>query len=267
MPARALKMLMTQSAVGAFAGRVPGMRAAYKNGLWRRPHFVNSFYGVYASYAEASAQCLSGRVLGWDTDAVHAHEMDQPSVFASLYWLSRLLQPHATLVDFGGATGAMCRAYLSRQPLPDDARWIVIDLPAVIARSQKLHEDDGLKQLSFDTDYVALPAVDIFFSAGSIQYLDMNARQLAAFIGPKPRHVVLNKFALTSGPGFWTLQHLGGAMAPNQIFNEAEFLSAFADAGYGLCDRWDVAELNCQIPFEPDRHVKAFTGLCFERTW
>jgi hypothetical protein len=115
-------MLMTQSPLGALAGRVPGVRTAYKQGLWAHPHFVNSFFGVYGSYAEAWSARLEGRTLGWDTDAVEAHEMDMPSVYASLYWISRVLQPGGSLVDFGGATGALCHAYLKREPLPDGAR-------------------------------------------------------------------------------------------------------------------------------------------------
>ncbi len=267
MPARALKQLLTQGPLGALAGRVPGVRAAYKHGLWRHPHFVNSFYGVYGSHAEASAARFGDRTSDWDSDDVEAHEMDMPSVYPSLYWIARVLQPGGTLVDFGGATGALCRAYLRREPLPDGARWVVVDLPAVVARSERLNAHDKPAQLSFVTDYDALPAVDVFFSAGSIQYLDRTPAQLAALIGTRPRHIVFNKFALTSGPGFWTLQHLGRAMAPNQIFNESEFLRAFNDAGYGLCDRWAVAELNVQIPFEPARQVKTLSGLCFERMW
>ena len=120
--------------------------------------------------------------------------------------------------------------------------------------------------LSFTDDLAAIPRVDVFYSAGSIQYLDKPVTGLVAMItGKRPRHVVLNNFALTSRQGFWSLQHLGAAMAPNQIFNEREFIEAFDAAGYILRDRWEVPELNCQVPFEPHRHVKTYSGVYFER--
>ena len=54
-------------------------------------------------------------------------------------------------------------------------------------------------------------------------------------------------------------------MAPNQIFNQDEFIGAFEATGYRLHDRWEVPELNCQIPFEPSRRVKAYSGIYLER--
>jgi putative methyltransferase (TIGR04325 family) len=90
---------------------------------------------------------------------------------------------------------------------------VVVDMPAVVARAERLSECEKPAALSFTADYGGVPAVDVFFSAGSIQYLDYTPAQLAARVGTRPRHIVPNKFALTSGPGFWTLQHLGGAMA------------------------------------------------------
>jgi putative methyltransferase (TIGR04325 family) len=268
MPARALKMLLNQSPVGAAIGKIPGVRGAYKNLAWRHPHFVKSYFGVYRTHAEAAAQAFENWPLGWDNDAAYFSEWEQPSVYASMYWLSTVLKPGATLVEFGGHFGGAYRTYIRRQPLPDGAEWIVVELPAVVKMAAEKVALAQPSPLSFRTEFRSLPKVDVFFSAGSIQYLDLNASGIAAMITERrPHHVILNNFALTERPGFWSLQHLGGAMAPNQIFNEEEFFSAFADAGYGLCDRWDVAELNCQIPFEPSRHVKSFAGVCFERIW
>lgn len=260
-------MLLTQSPVGALAGRVPGVRAAYKNSVWRHPHFVKSYFGVYRSHAEAAAAAPKSWDIGWDNDKAFFSEWVQPSFYASLYWLSRVLWPGSVLVEFGGRYGGAYVEYTRREAFPHNAQWIVVDVPAVIRTAldkQLNHDKPGL---SYRTDFHSLPHVDVLFSAGSIQYLDSDVAALVAMItAQRPKHVLLNNFALTTGPGFWSLQHLGAAMAPNQIFNDGEFLGAFAAAGYRLLDRWDVAELNCQIPFEPRRHIKAFAGVFLERT-
>ena len=266
MPARALKMLITQSAVGALIGKVPGVRAAYKNSVWRHPHFVKSYFGVYGSYAEAAAQAPKSWDVGWDNDKAFFSELAQPSFYASLYWLSRILWPGSILVEFGGRYGGAYVAYTKREPFPVGAEWIVVDVPAVIGIAAGKSGVAQPSPLSFRTEFQSLPHIDIFFSQGSIQYLDLDVRGLIGMItAQRPKHVLLNNFALTSRPGFWSLQHLGAAMAPNQIFNDREFLGAFAAAGYELRDRWEVAELNCQVPFEPARHVSAYAGLYLER--
>jgi putative methyltransferase (TIGR04325 family) len=266
MPARALKMLITQSPVGALVGKLPGVRAAYKNSVWRHPHFVKSYFGVYGSYAEAAAAAPTHWDVGWDNDKAFFSEWVQPSFYASVYWLSRVLWPGSVLVEFGGRYGGAFVEYTKREAFPHGAKWIVVDVPAVIKDAPGKAGVAAGSPLSFRTEFRSLPHIDIFFSAGSVQYLDLDVRALVAMItAARPKHVLLNNFALTSGPGFWSLQHLGAAMAPNHIFNDREFLGAFDAAGYRLVDRWDVAELNCQIPFEPHRYVKSFAGVFLER--
>ena len=266
MPARALKMLITQSAVGGALGKVPGVKAAFKKGVWRHPHFVKSYCGVYGSFAEAAAGAPSNWDVGWDNDKAFFSEWVQPSFYASLYWLSRVIWPGTVLVEFGGRYGAAYVEYAKREVFPAGARWIVVDVPAVVNSRGAREAAAEHPALAFRDEFSSLPQVDVFFSAGSIQYLDKNVAELVAMItATRPRHVLLNNFALTQRPGFWSLQHLGAAMAPNQIFNEREFIEAFDDAGYLLRDRWEVPELNCQIPFEPDRHVKTYSGVYFER--
>ena len=266
MPVRALKMLINRSGVGAALGKIPGVRAAYKNLVWRHPHFVKSYYGSYATFAEAAAQAPKQWAVGWDNSSAYFSELEQPSFYASLYWLARVLKPGDTLVDFGGHYGGAYISYTAREHFPDGAQWIVVDVPTVIKSALGTVATTPCSPLSFTADLTSIPHIDVFFSAGSIQYVDRDVAGIAAMITErKPRHIILNNFALTSRPGFWSLQHLGAAMAPNQIFNERAFIGAFEEAGYTLRDRWEVAELNCQVPFEPHRYVKAYSGVHFER--
>ena len=43
------------------------------------------------------------------------------------------------------------------------------------------------------------------------------------------------------------------------------FLRYFTDHGYRLRDRWSVQDLDCLIPFYPERFIKEFAGFVFER--
>lgn len=266
MLARVAKSLITQTSVGAVLGRIPGARHAFKSLVWRHPHFVKSYLGSFDTYAAASAAAPAEWDIGWDNDGAYFSEWAQPSFYAAMYWLSSVLKPGDTIVDFGGHFGGAYKAFNARQPLPDGASWIVVEVPAVAQKARTTGQADGHHALSFTDDLKSIPVFDIFFSAGSIQYLDADVSALASMITEKrPRHIVLNNFALTQNPGFWSLQHLGGAMAPNQIFNESEFIGAFEKRGYALRDRWEVAELNCQVFFEPQRYVPAYSGVVFDR--
>ncbi|HRK18179.1 MAG TPA: methyltransferase, TIGR04325 family [Hyphomicrobiaceae bacterium] len=226
---------------------------------------MNSFIGVYPTYEAAAAEAFGDRELGWNTNAVVAAELDQPSVYASLYWISKLLGPGQTIVDFGGATGKAYRDFIARQPLPEGANGVVVDLPKVVERGLAHYAGRPPTSLKFSSDLSLDGPCDIFFSAGCIQYLDATADDIARLVPASAQHVLFNKFALTDKPSFFTLQHLGDSMSPNQIFNEKQFVAAFERAGFDLTDRWAVPELNCQIPFEPDCFVPQFAGVLFSR--
>ena len=40
---------------------------------------------------------------------------------------------------------------------------------------------------------------------------------------------------------------------------------ALQQAGYRLVDSWDVEDLDCLIPFHPERFLRFFSGYLFER--
>jgi len=49
------------------------------------------------------------------------------------------------------------------------------------------------------------------------------------------------------------------------LFNEQVFLGYFSSHGYRLRDRWEVQDLDCLIPFHPERFIRHFSGFLFER--
>jgi putative methyltransferase (TIGR04325 family) len=79
-----------------------------------------------------------------------------------------------------------------------------------------------------------------------------------------PRYLLLNKLPITPGEDCWTLQNYGPAVTPQRLFNERAFLAYFERHGYVVRDRWQVADLDCPIPFHPRRFIRHFTGFLFE---
>jgi putative methyltransferase (TIGR04325 family) len=84
-------------------------------------------------------------------------------------------------------------------------------------------------------------------------------------LAAKPRYVLLNKLPVTPQPDAWTLQNYGPAVTPQRLFNEQVFLGYFSSHGYRLRDRWEVQDLDCLIPFHPERFIRHFSGFLFER--
>ncbi|WP_374309008.1 methyltransferase, TIGR04325 family [Methylocella sp.] len=261
------KKALGATGVGAALRRAPFAEAAYRRyALGRRDH-PGLYYGVYASYDEALADIPADRREGWDNDAAAELWVGnlgylQTASYPVMMWLNILLREGAALVDYGGSVGLAYYAYRRFFGPPQGVDWTVVEVPA-IARQGAAMALDEKAALRFVEDPAQAPAPDFLLSAGAIQYMRDGAALLERFKG-RPRHVLLNKLPLTEGPGFFTLQNFGVGVSPYEIYNEDEFLGYFAARGYGVRDRWEVHELECAIPFHPERHVKSFTGILFE---
>jgi putative methyltransferase (TIGR04325 family) len=149
--------------------------------------------------------------------------------------------------------------------LPANARWTVVEVSKIVAEGPRVAAREAAVGLEFEIALDAIPNCDILLSAGALQYMERSVPGLLDLRASKPPHVILNKVPLTVGETYWTLQNFGTAISPYRIYNEAEFIGYFQNAGYALKDRWDMAELSCIIPFHPDKCVRRYTGLYFER--
>lgn len=255
--------------IGSVLGRIPFTKALYRQFALNYRHHAGLFCGVYHSYDDAEADIVEGRAAGWNNEETASIWLDniapmREATYPLLMWLSILLREKMTLVDYGGSIGLTFYGFQRYFRLPAAARWVVAEVPTIAAQGRKVAGEQDVP-LEFVTEPQRAPPADILLSAGAIQYMkDIIPGLLDRFVA-RPRHVLLNKVPLTDGPSFWTLQNFGSAVSPYQVYNEAEFFQYFAEAGYRLRDRWDVHELDCFIPFHPDRCVPHFAGLYFEK--
>lgn len=278
-----LRMLLTEISFGRYLRYVPGLYWLYRRYVWRRIH--NGFFGVYRTHAEAAAAAPSGWSKSWDDDKIAElaaggpslleREQDtavidrflfQPSTFASLFWIERLLRPGGRLVDFGGGGGLTYDYYRRYGALPEGAHWRVVETPAMAARGAARVAREGLSDLSFSRELEEIDACDLFLTAGCIQYVDPVGAAFLDRLPVRPQFVLINKLPMTDGDEFWTLQNIGGrSAAPYRVYNRRRFIEDIESKGYRLADRWVVAELKTNIPFYPQKLIPTKDGFLFER--
>ena len=265
-----IKVGLGDTFIGDWIGRVPFVKAAYKrSALFRRDH-SGLFYGVYESYEQALADIPPSRVAGWDNEASASMWVDNISpiragTYPVLFWLSQLLRERTTVVDYGGSIGLTYYGFERFARLPPQTRWIVVEVPKIVAEGRRVAAREKATGLEFVTAIDAAPEGDILLSLGALQYMKDSVPGLLELRPTMPRHVILNKVPLTPKDAYWTLQNFGPSISPYRVYNEAEFIGYFEKFGYALKDRWGVYELDCYIPFHPSRCLPYFAGLYFEK--
>lgn len=271
---RVVKETLANSPIGGWLGQVPFVEAAYRHHALSRPERSGFFCGIYESYQEALAHVPRSRLAGWDNEESAAlwinkiHEfdpyLDQPSSYATFFWLSRLMREGTTLIDFGGSIGVTYYRFLRCANLPAKARWTVVEVPKIAAEGRRVAAREAAVGLEFETAIDASSECDILLAAGALQTMEQSVPGLLEMRAAKPPHIILNKVPLASGEAYWTLLNFGPAVSPYRVYNEKEFIGYFENAGYTLMDRWAVAELECYVPFHPDKVVQEFAGFYFK---
>ncbi len=229
---------------------------------------TNLFYGVYPSFAAATAAMPKTKPEGYDHDAPASMYGDRLSRvylgdYPLLYWLKPLLPEARRLYDFGGHVGIAYYAYQKYLSYPSGLGWEVYDVPAVREAGKKLASERGAAQLTFSGDPSEADGADILLCSGSLQYVE--SPSLAAMLGSlarKPKHVLVNKTPLHDTATFVTLQNIGTAFCPYRIFKREEFVRSVEHLGYRLVDSWPSSG-SCLIPYHPGHSVAEYSGAYF----
>lgn len=228
------------------------------------------FRGVFASFAQANQSAPANKPLGFDHDA-YATEFESrlSRVFSfdypPLFWLEKLLKPGMTLFDFGGHRGTHFYAYSHYLDFPQNFKWLVCDLPTVVASGQQLAERMKRSDIGFTTSFLDASGTSILLAAGSLQYVESPAfADSLAALSQRPQHLLLNKIPLYSGPRYVTLQNGGVAFHPQYVFNRTEFIESIVSVGYELIDQWEVPSHPGRIPFHPEASFPCHSGLYFK---
>ncbi len=229
---------------------------------------ASPFRGVYASMEAARAAAPRSRTFGYDNQ--QAAEMYRESLqprwgdYALIYWLGRVIGANSKLLDIGGNIGLIYYAFEKYLSYPPDFKWVVYDLPASIEAGKKFMAERPRPNLEFTTCLNGCPPPDIILASGALQYIDWELADFLATVSPRPKHVLINKLPAYQGRPFVTLQDIGPSICAYRIFNRPEFVQSMVAIGYDLVDRWDIAELHCNIPFHPSRSVSGYSGMYFQ---
>lgn len=225
------------------------------------------FSGVYPSFEAAEKAIPPRKTVGFDHPqaavflGLKARLL--PSDYPVMYWLRELIGPTTRIFDFGGYSGISYRAYASYLHYPDGMKWMVYDVPAVIAaaKNHQCGTPEAEKHLRFTDNCEDGTGSDIFLASGSLHYCRKSLSDYVQCLSARPQFLLLNKLPLFAGASFVTLQNMGPAIAPYRVFNSEEFHRDVESLGYRVIDQWSNPDVACYIPFHPDNTVKEFTGM------
>jgi putative methyltransferase (TIGR04325 family) len=235
-----------------------------------RPDHHGWFFGKFSSFSEANANAPSGMKPGLDRyDYAKIFDERLERVYAydypPMFWLAPLLAEGKSVFDLGGHIGVTWYGYKKYLPV-EKCRWRVCDLPEVVRRGREVAQQRGAATLEFTSDAQEADGFDIFFAAGSLQYVERpELAELLKGLKAPPRHLLLNKLPLQDGPRFVTLQNAQVALAPQYVFNDRDFIGSLTALGYELVDRWEDPVHSCRIPFHDEQSVPHYAGLYLRR--
>jgi len=234
------------------------------------PRGQNLFRGVYASYEAAQKALPSNRPEGYDNSASCELYLTMlrlvPQDYPALYWVRDALEAgQRSLVDLGGSVGIKYHAFRHAVILPDDMRWTVVDMPAVVERGRASALERGAgPQLGFESELGRTQGCELLFASGSVQYLPRTLGTTLSSWTIKPRRIVINTTPLHPTRSFYTVNALGTAYCPYRIQSHAEFVREFTALGYRIRDHWACVGRSVHIPFHDDHDVESYSGFCFD---
>ncbi len=245
----------------------PPLQLAYKRYFNGIGGHARLFRGVYPDFAAAIAAIPEGRREGYDNGASATRlATDRFSIrlndYPILFWLQRLLPHGSRIFDWGGNVGISYFSYRKYLANCTELDWLIEDVPAVVALGREIASLEDSPSLRFTESLEALSSSDILLAAGSLQFIPEPFEQLRAQ-SSLPPHVLLSKLPVYDRPARVTLQNMGTAFSPNQLFNRDDLLRQFTDLGYELIDEWRDPAFSCRIPFHDDYSISAYSGFYF----
>lgn len=227
------------------------------------------FYGVYDSFEEAIKAAPNTKKIGYDyTELAKEYRQKLKSNISSydypvLFWLKEALAENSTVFDFGGNVGIHFYQYDKYLQYPANLKWIVCELPEIAKVGEELAKERQRTELLFVNDFHRASDTNIFIASGSIQYIESLSDSLME-LAKKPKHLLISKLPLYDGERFVTLQNGGQVFYPQYVFNKKEFIEHICGIGYKLIDIWEDRLHSCNIPFQPEKSVRFYSGLYFK---
>ncbi len=246
----------------------------YYRAYWSFPRDITACRGVYDSFAAALAAIPHKANAGYNQPEIRhaasvakftsAWEADEfnPTDYPVVVWLGSAFSNSSRVFDLGGNVGHGYYTYRKFLDYPQSLRWVVCDIPEVIAAGAELARKTDNPGLSFTEHYADAEGAEIFLTCGTLQYLELSLAEILGQLPTKPKHLVINRVPFYDGQTFITLQNIGYAVCPYKIQNRSEFVENLMKIGYQLIDHWQW-DRNCHIPFHPEKFVPSYRGFYF----
>lgn len=227
----------------------------------------NYFWGVYSSFASAKNAIPTSANVGYDHPSpaqLYRDMIGRVDIrdYALLFWLQRLLTKDSRLLDFGGHFGIKYFNFRNRLSQLPDQPWTIYDVPAVVAAGRQYMEEQGEQGATFINSTEGY-SCDIFFASGSLQYLSHSLSDELLNLASLPEHVLIGSLPVHHHHGFFTLQNIGVAISPYQIFGFQELLDDMENLNYSLVDHWMEVDKSCYIPQHPKHSLRHYEGFYF----
>lgn len=233
---------------------------------------TNRFLGVFESFAEAEAAAPGKGLLGYDNaelaswyrerlDRVHSDD------YPVLFWLERALTDARSVFDFGGHIGIHYFAFGTLLKWPENLRWTVCEVPAVVESGRRLSRERGNPPaLDFTIRPEDADGVDLFLASGSLQYLPPGfLHDLLRGLTRRPRRLLINKQPLHAERAYITLQDTRVSFHPYRVDGRADWLAGLEALGYRVVDAWTNPEHDCRVILHPELNVPAYSGFYLEQ--
>ncbi len=256
---------------------LPGLRLLAKpvyRYRFAQPHDNDensSYYGSYDSFAQAKAQAPRQLPTNFNTPAasqLYRRYLDHLRItdYPVLFWLSRWLeQGGRRAFELGGHIGTSYYAFRSYLAYPADMRWLVHDVPAVMAAGRDWAvEHDPEKRLAFADSPDRVDGCDLLVTSGALQYLEYTLAELLRQAPRAPSHVLVNRVPMHPSRGYYTLQNFGIAVCPYRVMAVPEFIADMEAIGYCVVDHWSH-DRSLRVPFEPACRIDSYHGFYLKR--
>ena len=181
-----------------------------------------------------------------------------------LFWLSQVLSEGGRVLELGGSIGRFFYSIQNYIDLPTGISWTIAELPEAVALGQKLASERQESRLDFlDSKSISsAPPANIFLTAGTLQYMDLELPQILAELTELPSHVLSHNLPVHRNLSYITLQNLRVCEVPYRIYSRLRLESEMQQLGYSLKANW-AHKREVEIPFHRDLQVDGYCGHYF----
>ncbi|QSP93937.1 methyltransferase, TIGR04325 family [Marinobacter salinisoli] len=230
---------------------------------------VNWFRGVYPDFASARDAAPTNKPLGYNNPEPASAEMYRfrmqaiaPCDYPVAFWLSRLMLPGQSLLDFGGHSGVLFYALNKYLTFPEGFSWQVYDLPVVLEEARRFAEvNNAPKTLSFCDDYKNAGPWDYVLFSGSLQYLEESLSAIILKMKAPPDRLLINMLPVHPEQSYYTLQNISTAFCPYRIYSANELMNEIDGLNGTVIDEWRNTDKRCEIPYHPSQSLGFYRGL------